>query len=489
MTRFIMKSRVIILIALAAFALRFAYLPDNLFFGWEQGRDFLKMKEILAGDMVLVGPKTDIGGVFHGALSYYIPLLPFAVSAGDPLFVLGSYLVIHSVSIIFLYKAVRKMFSERVALLSGLFYAVSYSSIIFSRWLSNPNLVPVLAIIIFYSLVKSRENWKYLLVAAFAWAVTFHLLVVAAIILILPILLFLWFEKIKLSWTQLLWPCLVLGLTLSPYLLFELRNNFIMTESFMQHQASIGSLAVSGLGFFDQFLQEVVDNLIPLSPRFSFLFFIIVLFFAVRKLKFNKNAILVFSFLLASPAIFLVIGTSPLRHFYIIVPVFLSVTVALVVDNLLTSKKYKNYAKAILVIVVLGNLSAYAKRVPVNKANFIHHAQRTYLGDQKNLVDWVYAQAQGAQFSYDYYTVPYFLNDAWHYLFTWYGQKEYGYSPVPTEERTDPFYVVIEPNEGIKVHQDNWYGEFKKNLELPLAEAQFGKLKAEKRTPVKLHSD
>ncbi len=483
MKKYIEKDLVpIILIILVAFSLRISWLKDNLFFGWEQGRDFLKMKEILAGDLVLLGPKTDIPGVFHGALSYYIPLIPFSVFGGDPYLVLLTLIGANSIAIYFLYKSVEDLFSKRVAILSTLFYAVSYSSIVYSRWLSNPNLVPALTIFYFYFLVKAKKNWIYLIFAAISWGVMVHLMVVVPLSLVIPTFMYLYYEKIKISMPKAVGIGFVLFATLSTYLVFEARSGFLMVKSLLANQSG-EKFWLSSISFIDQFLNEVVDNIFPFSPRISFLVFMAVIIYAIYLAKNLNRIVIVLLFLFSVPILFIFVSDAPLRHFFISTSIFISITVAIVVDVLMKSKK-KVVAWTLVSVVVVGNLYTAFARLPETKANFIHHAQRTYLGDMKNLLDYAYIDADGERFTYDYYSVPYWKEDAWIYLFQWYGKGKYGYAPSidrTNVDRSEIFYTFIEPNETTEVHLNNWYGEYKKDLEL-LDTYESRKLKVEKRT-------
>jgi len=64
---------IILLIFFTAFAVRWIRIPEYLFFGYEQGRDALVIKDIyIMEKFTLVGPKTDIDGVFHGPIYYYL---------------------------------------------------------------------------------------------------------------------------------------------------------------------------------------------------------------------------------------------------------------------------------------------------------------------------------------------------------------------------------------------------------------------------------
>jgi len=91
-------------LAVLGFFLRSYLFPDNLFFGPEQGNDFKIIRDIVVSHKyTLIGPKTDIGGVFHGPIYYYLAVIPFFFSGGDPLrFFLHSYKVLPYFSSIWL---------------------------------------------------------------------------------------------------------------------------------------------------------------------------------------------------------------------------------------------------------------------------------------------------------------------------------------------------------------------------------------------------
>src|ERR1035437_7359970 len=78
----------LVILFFVSFWLRFAYLKDNLFFGPEQGIDFLVIKNLVVDHkLTLIGSKTDVSGIFHGPVYYYFASIPFFLSNGDPLLV------------------------------------------------------------------------------------------------------------------------------------------------------------------------------------------------------------------------------------------------------------------------------------------------------------------------------------------------------------------------------------------------------------------
>lgn len=478
------KFVVIFGILLLAFVLRVLWLPHNLFFGFEQGRDLLAVHGIVNfEDLRLIGPKTDLDGVFHGALSYYLLVPLFMIAGGDPFWIIVFLITLNVLSIVFLYKATYLLLGRRVALFSVIFYALSYSSIIYSRWLSNPNLIPALAIGIFYSLVKARYDSRFLVLVASLWAVVFHLSLASAVTLLLPIFLFIFLCRINIPIRVLILSLISILLIFSPYVLFELRHNFILTQG-LQKLIQTNASGVDRWGAFDQFSNEVVDNIMPIHRSTALILFWVILtlssWFSVKNkynlLLRNKTVLTPLIFLFFPPLLFFLLGVRPLRHIYITTPVFLSIVLAIVVSNLLEKKRYLGYI--LFIVVVLGNLWAIMALLPESKSNFLQRSQRTYLGDEMKLIDYVYKDAASQPFSYEYYSIPYWKKEAWEYLFLWYGQSKYRY--LPKEERTEIFYVLIEPDEGQPLYQKTWYEGLNKDSIL-VSSFTSGKLKAEKR--------
>lgn len=465
--------KTVLFILILALCIRLAYLGDNLFFGYEQGRDFLKITEISAGNITLIGPKTDIDGLFHGALSYYVLLPFFIVLGGNPFLILVGLIALHVASIYFLYKFTKEIKGKMFAKIVILLYALSYSSAVYARWLSNPNLVPALTILMLFCLVKARKNKKLIIFAAFFWAVIFHLQVIAALILLLPLAYFLLTNKILSKKNMILSALVVLGV-LSSYLLFNFKNDNILLNGLSNYlKNGVGYQAVR----LDEFYNEIVDALFPESRITALIIFWFVVGINIFSLKKDNGTRFILLLFFSVPLLFILLGVSPLRHLFIQSPLFISLLVGNAIYFLIR-QKLKLPALVLVLVIIGANMVTIFNRLPGSNRNFIYHAQSTYLADMKNLVDYAYKDAGGAAFSYDYYSVPYWHNDAWEYMFKWYGKWKYDYLPEPN--RTKVFYVFIEPDETQPKYQEDWYRKLSETSVL-LAEYSSGKLKVEKR--------
>ena len=473
---YIKKNKLLIAILVAAFLLRVYFLYENLFFGWEQGRDFLKIIDILKGDIVLVGPKTDIGGVFHGALSYYL-LIPFyLVSLGNPYIVQVLLIFVNVFSIVFLFELAKDMFNKSVALISSFLLAVSYSSIIYSRWLIHVNLAPAIAIAAIYFLYKTKRDSKNILLFALFWGIAFHLALQMSLIILLLLIPFLFLVKIRPKRKDIIFSLIILFFFASPFLFFDIKNQGI-TRNAVVNYLSEEKETITRSSTFDEFRNEVVDNVFPTNRNMAEIIVITSMVIVLGVSKYRKNSKLVVLLVLIVPLTFYVAGFKPLRHFYIYMPHFLALLLGLAIYSVYRSK-YKVVSFLIVAAISISNFYTVLERLPGSKANFIHHSQRTYLKDEISLIDFVYTEANGDNFSYNYYSIPYWKEEAWVYLFDWYGSRKYSY--LPTDKDTSTFYVVYEPDESQPVYQENWYKGLNNRSKL-IKTHKSGKLTAEKR--------
>src|SRR6266567_449887 len=153
------------LLFIIAICFRFAFLSNNLFFGPEQGRDFLVVKDtVLSHKLTLIGSKTDIAGIFHGPLFYYLSTIPFLFTHGDPLSASFFFIFINSTTVFFLYLLGIKIRSKRVGLIAALLFTFSFNAIVYARWLSNPPLsIPFATMTMFFLFSFLKGNKRSLI--------------------------------------------------------------------------------------------------------------------------------------------------------------------------------------------------------------------------------------------------------------------------------------------------------------------------------------
>lgn len=482
------ETILLIILVLVAFLLRFYLLPEKLFFGPEQGRDFLVVKHIVQDHaLTLIGSKTDINGIFHGPIFYYLAILPFLLSKGDPVVISAFFVFINAITVIPLYFLAKNLFNKQTALIAGTLFAVSYAGIVYARWLSNPPLSIPISALFFLSLYYflKKEDWYLCVTALFFGAlVQIQFLNLIFFSAILFVLLGIHIPRLrKTNPLILLISCVLLvGLSIGNFLLFDVRHEFLITKSIATllsgksgFYLEIGKIIPAAIQTFSRFFMQAI------FPSVSFAEVVvgstigtIALFgWYSRDKKIRASGILILIWLLLPLTILILLRHDVLFHFFIPLLLPMILVVSFLINKLV--EKRAVIGVTVLLCIILANIFTFIRDIPKNQHIFFQETQPDLtLKDQKNVIDAVYKDAQGHPFSFQSYTIPYWSQQAWEYLFWRYGQLGYGYYPVP--EKAERLYVIIQSDPSSQKFQDDWLNQTVKKWGTEVKEFQYGTL-------------
>ena len=130
----------------------------------------------------------------------------------------------------------------------------------------------------------------------------------------------------------------------------------------------------------------------------------------------------------------------------------------------------------LLMLAIASNLVLINKYNPKGTIAEITVQTDMLLTDETKVMDYMYKEAKGEQFSVNAVTIPYKINTTWAYLFEWYGKKKYGYMPVWGGEAAwgypgnltietnrsklpDARFTIVEPKRGM---DQKWIDEYLK---------------------------
>ena len=453
----------LMLLFLIGFFLRFYNIPQNLFFGPEQGIDFLAIKNIVVNHSpTLIGSKTDIGGIFHGPVYYYLAAIPFLLSHGSPIFVSLFFIFIHSLTVFVTYYLGKEMFGKRVGILAALLFTFAFGAIIYARWLSSPPLSIFFSGLYFLFLNRFLKGHKFSLI----WAslvfcllgeVEFLNFIFYSIITLL-IIFFFHKEFIKhrlITLASLL--VLVIG-SISNYLLFDFRHNFLITKG-------ITKLALGESGYYLSYVNSAKSGLSGLVGGFSYfvlpfqaiaslLLFIAGLVFLMKLLKENRvSATLLLLWLTVPALVIIVLRRDALEHFFVSMGIAFILVLAIFIDFVWKKNQLLGIILSFLIIGL--NLYVWDISIPRNQNIFFQSPQLGLkFSDQLKTIDKIYQRASGKPFSFQSYTIPYWSQQGWEYLFWYYGKQKYGYEPLHRNTKT--LYVIIQDDPSNKNFQRNW---------------------------------
>src|SRR5260221_10351619 len=161
------KSNILLffILLIAAF-MRLYKIADYLTFLGDEGRDALVVYNILHGHLTLLGPTASVGGFFLGPIYYYFmaPAMFFAgYSPVGPAVMIAIFGVI---TVWLVYVIGSKFFNTTAGLIAAGLYAIAPVVILYSRSSWNPNLMPLITLLMFFVLYKAIEKnrgWLYIL--------------------------------------------------------------------------------------------------------------------------------------------------------------------------------------------------------------------------------------------------------------------------------------------------------------------------------------
>lgn len=240
-------------ILLMGAVLRLYRIRDYLVFLGDEGRDALVVKRIVVDHVyTLLGPITSVGGMYLGPIYYYFMAPFFWLFNLDPVGPAVMIVLMFLITTYFIFRLAADFLNSETAILSSLLYATSPLVITYSRSSWNPNAVPLFAILIIYGLLQAfiagKRLWLFVVGLAFGIILQLHYLalVLFGVMIVAGIILQPKLQKIDLL-------KLILGflVSLSPFLLFELRHGFPNTQTILRFITKGGSEAT--FSFFSLF--------------------------------------------------------------------------------------------------------------------------------------------------------------------------------------------------------------------------------------------
>jgi len=443
-----------------AFMLRIYFLPSHLFFGPEQGRDFLVIKDIVVNHkFTLIGPKTDIDGIFHGPLFYYLSAIPFLIFHGDPFLVLLFLILFHSLTVFVLYFLSEELFSDKfLSSVSIVLFTFSYGAIVDSRWLSNPPMTIPLSALLYFFLIKFIKGKKYYLIPAgityallgqveflnyffFAFVTFFSLVIYKGRVLknkFVALISFIF--AVFFSWIN--------------FLLFDLRHDFLITKS-------LTGLLKGSSGYYISLKESLVSSTKLFIDTFSLysgipsllvMVILPIIFLSLVYMSFkNKKYGLILIWLFIPLFLLILLKHQVLRHFYILITIPAILSLSFLISSI--RKKSLFLSLIIILLIIVRNLTLLESNLPHNRNVYFQSTQPELLyKDQLSVIDNIYKNAAGRKFTFQSYTIPYWMQEGWEYLFWFYGNKKYGYIP---DKEADIMYVIIQDDTN-KSFQNNW---------------------------------
>jgi 4-amino-4-deoxy-L-arabinose transferase-like glycosyltransferase len=235
---FLRKHYLIILILIVALFLRLYNLSSTITFLEDEGRDLLIMNRMIGtGLPVLLGPQTSTGSMYLGPLYYYIVTPALFLARMNPLGPIVFIALTGVLTVWLLYMFTSKWFGKLVGICSALMYAILPLPVIFTRNSWNPNLAPLFSLLIIWYLIKIIEEKEYTFKNFFLVGILSGSLIQMHYMALLflagvCITLIIYLRRSLLSLAKgVVFAGLGFILILSPFIAFEVRNDFVNTRA------------------------------------------------------------------------------------------------------------------------------------------------------------------------------------------------------------------------------------------------------------------
>ena len=461
----------IVWIFIAAIPRRLIFpLKGLLAFNYDQGRDFVAVSKIIwEKDLVLIGQTTGLPGVFYGPWWYYFLAPVVLVSGGDPQRVAVYFAVLAIFSVVFLYLLLKTLTKNTLlSLILATIAAFSNLWMFGSPHIWNPSLTPIFFMISIYALYKIATDaspFHFLIYGLSVFLAIDTTASFGALLFIFFIASLFIFKKLLLK-KQFIFAILGALTILSPRILFEFRNNFLMTKSVI---AYLSSPKVYGekLPILERFLSRIDQILKIIAEGFTneskilailFLVFILgVLIFILREnkklfLTIKKDLILIYiCLLLFAMIIFFTIFPDNVWDYYLVVlPTLFILLVGKILSYGYQIKILKFPIVGVLLVLIFLNF----------RRDLVPPFRITWEGDggtyinEKKVMDYI-ASNNSHDFSFFAYT-PAIFDYPFDYLILWYSKR--GLIELPQENQQIMYLVIREASTG-KYHTSGWYGD------------------------------
>lgn len=486
---------ILILLFLGAL-LRLKFWPGSLSFGHEQANDFITAGNIFFEKKItLLGPMSEIDGIFHSPVYYYLIGPIIFLFGKNPawvtLFILFSNLC--CIPIVYLFG--KKLFNKTIGTISAIIFTFSFEVVSYSVWIANASVgLPFILLTYFYLYKSVKENQKYLPISFLflSLAATFDLLFLINIIAISVIFLIYNNNKLKIKTTVL--SVIAFILPLITYPIFELRHNFLMSRSFLSF---VGMQDTDYTGFFkylsiyiEAVFREFTNVFFPLNGFVAGVFMILLAVFLIRKIKENNIS--------KNPWVFLAVWSLATFPNFLFKARVIFTEYALIGTNtplIIIAGAYlyeiirNNKTRLALIIIftsIAVNIIACNRYIPNPRKKLLDSQRGIQLKDTLAVIDYTYNKSSGNLFTVHTITVPLNISKLWDYLYSWYGQGKYGRLPSKDQE-TDIIYLIIENGGGYTYDFYKQQRSDQLNQTTKVEETRiFGLITVEKRIPLDL---
>jgi len=461
-------------ILLMSFLLAVIPFPKQLFFYYDQARDAFSAYGIWHNfHLPILGPMTDIPGLFHGVLWYYFLTIPYALGNNNFYFTGYFLLILFFLTLPVCAYLTHKLFNNFfITAVSVILYAFSPLFQLSTRWISNPvfSLLVTPFLLLFLWKYINKQNAKDALLVGLAFGLLIQSnFAFVFFLLLLPIYFLIFRLKFKIA--EIAFFIIGLILTLSSYIIAEIkfhgRGIIALIHYISVSHSSTSTLLNFPISTINKYLEFLSVSILPVptSLIIIIIFLAAILIFLKKILshtiEIRKKPIIFLTIWLLNICLFELFNTGISRSLFVFQP---SILPLILICSYLLYLLIKNKFVLLIIIVIIMCLQISMNLFWIkNTLNPLTvQLGMTYANEQK-IVDYTYYSSYKNPFTINTITNPLYINTTWAYLYQFYGESKYGYLPywggrdqqgnlgnIPlTDKPISIRYLIIEPTTGI----------------------------------------
>lgn len=440
---------VIILIGLI---FRFRHWPDYLTFDFEKARDLIASINIFQNKkLTLLGPTTEVEGIFHGPLYYYLVGFCYFLFKGDPKAgsIVSFFFNLACIPILFFIG--KDLFNRKIGFIAALFYAISFEAVSYSYWLSNPGpSVPFLFLMFYFFYKFCTKDSRFLILSLFCLGLSIQFQILNVVFTLPLIIMYFVLGKTKIKLNHFFLSLLAIFVPLSTFVLFELKHKFLMTNAFILNYFPTGksgsSFSFNPVNYWLRITKETSDIFFPPSQTVGIIIFITIITFILIKTirsKLNQSWKFLFIWIFSTLPIFLINSRmSQSSAAFIGTGGAIILAFSALIENLF-SKKKKLFLFVFFFPFFFGNLYAINHCLTNPGCRLFDYFEGLFLKKNFQIINYVYEKSNGKTFQLDTVTSPLYVSPLWDYLFEWHSRKNNLRSP--TRENAKIHFLIMEP--------------------------------------------
>lgn len=491
----------------AGFYLRIYRIDDLLGFYYDQGRDALAVWDLWHKfDFPFIGPTTGIAGIFRGPYYYYLIAPFYLLGGGNPVFpsVFLSFTTICAVAMT--YYLGYKIHSRITGLIAAVISAFSFNLVIASRWLSNPTPMLMLSMFLVFCMLKivdstRREAQIYWPILSFIFGLSLFHFGSSGEAFYLPALIIfaIWQRKKLPDRKYFLISVITFFVTILPLILFDLKNNFLLSTNIRKFIFGGGEGGGFGLPswrhigdriefLYDVFINKIIHGRYQKENVMLFTVFVGFLYTLNKTIKNNGVKILLLLFATGNLGIILFQGNFGNIYDYYLTGYYL---IFVLLFSLGLGEIWKNHLGKIFVLYfIYFFLQNSFSFLQYKLSDGVDGPESIALKNQKQAIEWVYRDAASSayenhHFNVDVY-VPPVIPYAYDYLFKWIPTtpRLRGAGSQQVEELVPTLYTLYEVDPGHPERLEAWLAR-QKGIGKVEETMRFGGITVERRVRIK----